>query len=153
MKNFQYAPQKIYDQFGKYFPFSTVDVIIFEQDHFVLIKRKIMPYKGLWHLPGGIVRKNEKIKDTAKRVVKIELNLDIELEKFLGVYENPIRTRHDITHCFIATIKNKIDNNFENKSISFFKKIPHNTIPYHKHVIKDAIKQMKHEKKISHQLL
>ena len=82
MKNFPYAPKKIYDQFGKYFPFSTVDVIIFQQDSILLIKRKIIPYKDKWHFPGGLIRKNEKIKDAAKRVVKAELNLDIRLEKF-----------------------------------------------------------------------
>jgi ADP-ribose pyrophosphatase YjhB (NUDIX family) len=118
-----------------------------------LIKRKTSLYIGLWHLPGGLVRKNEKIKNTAKRIVKTELNLDIKLEKFLGVYENPIQTRHDITHCFIATMQNKINNNFENRSIGIFKKIPNNTIPYHKHVIRDAIKQMKSKKKISCRLL
>jgi 8-oxo-dGTP diphosphatase len=150
MKKFQYAPKQIYDQFGKYFPFSTVDVIIFQQGYFVLIKRKIIPYKGKWHFPGGLIRKNEKIKDAAKRVVKTELNLDIKLEKFLGVYENPIRTRHDITHCFIASIKNKINNDYDTKSIKFFKKIPSNTIPYHKLIIKDAFEYMKAAKKISY---
>ncbi|MFZ0184380.1 MAG: NUDIX hydrolase [Nitrosotalea sp.] len=150
MKNFQYAPKQIYDQFGKYFPFSTVDVIIFQQDSILLIKRKIIPYKGKWHFPGGLIRKNEKIKDAAKRVVKVELNLDIKLENFLGVYENPIRTRHDITHCFIATMKNKINNDYETKSIKFFQKIPNNTIPYHKLIIKDAFEYMKIAKKISY---
>ena len=49
-------------------------------------------------------RKEEKIEDAAKQAVKKELNLDIKLEKFLGVYENRIRTRHDIRHCLIASI-------------------------------------------------
>ena len=72
------------------------------------------------------------------------------MKNFLGVYENPIRTRHDITHCFIATIKNKINNDYDINSIKFFKKIPNNTIPYHKLIIRDAFEYMKTTKKISY---
>ena len=48
----------------------------------------------------------------------------LNLKYFLGVYENPIRTHHDITYCFITTTKNKTSNDFETKSIKFFKNIP-----------------------------
>lgn len=147
MKKFRFAPKKIYDQFGRYFPFSTVDVIVLEKGSFILTKRVIPPYKGLWHLPGGIIRRNEKIEDAAIRVVKRELNLDAKLEKFLGIYENPMRTRHDITHCFIACIlPGKISSDFQIGSIKFFKRTPVNTIPYHKIMIRDAISLMKKAK-------
>lgn len=144
MRYFSFAPKKIYDEFAKYFPFATVDVVIFDKNSFVLTKRNIAPYKGLWHLPGGIIRKGERLESAAKRVVKKELNLDVTLKKFIGVYENPVRTRHDITHCFIATIvKGNISNDFQSRSVRFFRKIPSGTIPYHKIMIKNAVTLMK----------
>lgn len=147
MKKFQYAPKKIYDKFAKYFPFATVDVVIFYKDYFLLTMRNTSPYNGLWHLPGGIIRKGEKIENTAKRVVKKELNLNARFEKFLGVYENPIRTRHDITHCLVANIVERIsEDNLKNVCAKFFNKIPNNTIPYQKTIILDAIGFLKHAK-------
>ena len=144
MKNFPFAPKKIYDEFTKYFPLATVDVVVFDKNSFILTKRAIPPYKGLWHLPGGIIRKGEKLESAAKRVVKKELNLDVTLKKFLGVYQNPVNTRHDITHCFIATIVGgNIDNDFQSNSVKFFKNIPSSTIPYHKVMIRNAIVLMK----------
>ena len=140
MKKFPFAPKKTYDEFAKYFPFATADVVIFYQDSFLLTKRDISPYKGLWHLPGGIIRKGEKIENAAKRVLKKELNLNVKFEKFLGVYENPIRTRHDIAHCFVAKIVGKVrDDDLQIAHAKFFKKIPSNTISYQKIIIRDAI--------------
>jgi len=144
MRNFAFAPQKIYDEFTRYFPLATVDVIVFDKNSFILTKRAIPPYKGLWHLPGGIIRKGERLESAAKRAVKKELNIDVTLKKFIGVYENPVRTRHDITHCFIATThQGNITNDFQSSSVRFFKKIPASTIPYHKIMIRNALTLMK----------
>ena len=139
-KDFKIAPLKLYKEFGKYFPFSTVDVIIRDDGgSFILTKSSIPPYVGKWHLPGGLVRKGEKLGNAAKRSVKKELNLEIKVEKFLGTYENPIPARHDISHVFVASvIKGKIQNDFQSKNVKFFKKPPKNTIRYHMRVLQDA---------------
>lgn len=139
-KEFKIAPLKLYKEFGKYFPFSTVDVIIRDNDgSFILTKRIIPPYVNKWHLPGGLIRKGEKLRDAVKRSVKNEINLEIKIEKFLGTYENPICTRHDISHVFIASIeKGKIKNDFQSKGVKFFKKPPKNTISYHIKILQDA---------------
>ncbi|MFZ1075863.1 MAG: NUDIX hydrolase [Nitrosotalea sp.] len=139
-KQFKIAPLKVYKEFGRYFPFSTVDVIIRNSDgSFILTKRIIPPYVNKWHLPGGLIRKGEKLSDAAKRAVKKELNLEIKIEKFLGTYENPISTRHDISHVFIASVvKGEIRNDFQSKGIKFFKKPPKNTILYHIRILQDA---------------
>lgn len=139
-KQFKKAPSKLYKQFGKYFPFSTVDVVIRNTDgSFILTKRAISPYVNKWHLPGGIVRKGQNLSDAAKSRIKKELNLEIKIEKFLGTYENPIITRHDISHAFIASvIKGEIRNDFQSKEIKFFKKPPRNIIPYQLKILQDA---------------
>jgi 8-oxo-dGTP diphosphatase len=139
-KEFKIAPLKLYKEFGRYFPFSTVDVIIRDGDgSFILTKRTIPPYVNKWHLPGGLIQKGEKLRAAVKRSIKKELNLEIKIEKFLGTYENPISTRHDISHVFIASIvKGKIKNDFQSKDVKFFKEPPKNTILYHIRVLHDA---------------
>lgn len=139
-KQFRIAPLRLYKEFGRYFPFSTVDVIIVDNNgSFILTKRTIPPYVNKWHLPGGLIRKGEKLRSAAKRSVKKELNLEIKIEKFLGAYENPISTRHDISHVFIASIiKGKIKIDFQSKGVGFFKKPPKNMIRYHVRILHDA---------------
>src|SRR5574340_752765 len=103
-KKFPRAPKKLFDRFSSYFPYSTVDVVIQDKDCFILTKRTILPYKNRWNLPGGIVFKTEKLSDAAKRIAKEELNLTVKIECFLGVYENTISSRHDISHVFVASV-------------------------------------------------
>src|SRR5579872_2649313 len=103
-KTFKRAPKKLFDKFSLYFPHSTVDVVIRSNDSFILTRRTILPYKNKWNLPGGMVFKTEKLSDAAKRVVREELNLIVKIEGFLGVYENAISSRHDISHVFIVSV-------------------------------------------------
>ena len=74
-------------------PFLTVDGIIkiFNPNFrgIVLIKRKNPPLG--FALPGGFVDYGEKVEDALKREMKEETNLDIEIERLLGIYSNPKR--------------------------------------------------------------
>lgn len=138
------VPQRQYDQFRKFLPISCVDLIIPNHTSILLTKRTIPPYKGKWHLPGGIVHKNEKLIDAAKRIAKEELNVDIRIKKFVGTYENLLHFRHDISHCFLAYISNgKIEPNYQSSQIKFFSNVPKNIIPYHLQIIDDARKYLK----------
>ncbi len=138
-KKFARAPRKLFDNFSRYFPYSTVDVVIMQNDSFLLAKRTIPPYKNKWNLPGGVVFKTEKLTDAAKRVAKEELNLTVKVEKFLGIYENPINSRHDISHAFLASILNgKLRPDFQSSQVKFFKKIPRDMVPYQKKMLHDA---------------
>ena len=98
-----------------------------------------MPYKNKWNLPGGVVFKTEKLSDAAKRVAKEELNLNVRIEGFLGVYENPVYYRHDISHVFLASIlKGKIVRDFQSSQAKFFKNVPSDMVPYQKKILRDA---------------
>ncbi len=124
-KTFKRAPKNLFDRFSSYFPYSTVDVVIRQNGSFILTKRTILPYKNKWNLPGGVVFKTEKLSDTAKRVAREELNLTINLEGFLGVYENAIFSRHDISHVFIASIlKGDMKLDFQSSQAKLFKTPP-----------------------------
>ena len=133
-----------YKKFIKIFPFSCVDVLLFENNKILLTKRTRNPYKNYWHLPGHMIRKNETMKQAVKRAAKNELNLNVSIKKYVGVYESLNSFRHDISHGFIVKIKSGyIKTDFQSKEIKFFKRIPKNTIPHQKKMIKEARKNNK----------
>ena len=82
------ASDKDYDKFREYFSFSCVDLLIFDKKSILLTKRTIKPFKGYWHLPGTMIRRNEKREDAVKRAAKEELGREIIMKKELGVYES-----------------------------------------------------------------
>ncbi len=138
-KKFAKAPKKLFDKFSTYFPYSTVDLVILQNDSVLLAKRTILPYKNKWNLPGGVVFKTEKLSDAARRVAKEELNLVVKLEGFVGVCENPAYSRHDISHVFLASIlRGNIVRDFQSSEAKFFKNAPHNMVPYQKKILCDA---------------
>jgi 8-oxo-dGTP diphosphatase len=70
-------------------PRPTTDVIIEVDGGIVLIRRRNPP-PG-WALPGGFMEPGESIAQAARREVKEETGLDVELTELLGVYSNPKR--------------------------------------------------------------
>ena len=131
--------KKQYNSFRKYFPFSCADLILFENDSVLLTKRTQNPYKGTWHLPGTMIRKNEKINDAIKRAGDIELGLKVVIIQYVGFFESIDNFRHDISHGFIVkTKKIQIRTDFQSSDYKFFKRLPKNTVPHHKIMIKKA---------------
>lgn len=135
------APKKDYDNFRKYFVFSCVDLVIFDGKSVLLTKRTRNPYSGYWHLPGSIVHKNEKISDAINRSAKEELNLDVNVIKFLGFYESLNQYRHDISHGFLVSIRGgEMKTNYQSSDLRFFEHLPRKLIPHHRKMITDALK-------------
>jgi len=87
-------------------PTPTVDTIIQRDSRILLVKRKNDPFKGYLVLPGGFVNEGERVEDAAKREVKEETSLNIELLDILGVYSDPTRDPrgHMMSTVFIAKI-------------------------------------------------
>jgi 8-oxo-dGTP diphosphatase len=87
-------------------PTPTVDTIIQMDSRILLVKRKNDPFKGYLVLPGGFVNEGERVEDAAKREVKEETSLNIELLDILGVYSDPTRDPrgHMMSTVFIAKI-------------------------------------------------
>ena len=79
-------------------PTPTVDTIIQRDSRILLVKRKNDPFKGYLYFLGGFVNEGERVEDAAKREVKEETSLNIELLDILGVYSNPLRCKrtHDV---------------------------------------------------------
>ena len=92
-------------------PTPTVDTIIQKNSQILLVKRKKEPFKGYLVLPGGFVNEGERVEDAAKREIKEETSLDIELIDILGVYSEPERDPrgHIMSTVFIGKISKSSD--------------------------------------------
>jgi ADP-ribose pyrophosphatase YjhB (NUDIX family) len=69
------------------FPCNAV-IIENEKGEILLVKRKFDPQKGYWDLPGGFIEPHENLETSAKREIKEELNIDITINKIVGVYQD-----------------------------------------------------------------
>jgi ADP-ribose pyrophosphatase YjhB (NUDIX family) len=92
-------------------PTPTVDAIVQKDSQILLVKRKKEPFKGHLVLPGGFVNEGERVEDAAKREIKEETSLDIELIDILGVYSEPKRDPrgHIMSTVFIGKISKSSD--------------------------------------------
>ena len=134
-----------YVKFRKFFTFSCVDLLIFGDDNRILLtKRSINPFKGYWHLPGTIIRRNETRKNAVKRAAKEELGKEIMIKEELGIYESIVSFRHDISNAFLVKFKNtkNIEIDFQSNEYQYFKKLPSKIPVHHKKMIIDARKNL-----------
>jgi 8-oxo-dGTP diphosphatase len=90
-------------------PIPVVDVIIQQDSEVLLAKRKKEPFRGYLGLPGGFVNTGETIEEAARREVKEETSLDIELTDILGIYSDPRRDPrgHIMSTVFIARVPSR----------------------------------------------
>lgn len=104
---------------------ASAVVIVNEKNQILLQKRSD---NGLWGLPGGLMELDDSIAACAIREVKEETNLDVELERFIGVFSNPFMRwrKHDyakiISYAFTAKVigsKMKI-NDHESTELKYF---------------------------------
>lgn len=87
-------------------PIPVVDVILQQDSEVLFAKRKKEPFKGYLGLPGGFVNIGETIEEAARREVKEETSLDIELTDILGIYSDPQRDPrgHIMSAVFIGRV-------------------------------------------------
>lgn len=96
-------------------PKTTVAAIIIDRDqHILLTKRNIQPYKGEWCLPGGHIDQFETAEDAIVREVKEEVGVDFECSFYK--YFDEIIPENDIHAVVLVFIGKhfgnvKIDNN------------------------------------------
>lgn len=88
--------------------FNTVDAVIEQSAHVLLVKRKEQPGKGLWALPGGFLNEYETLLDGSIREVYEETKIDVPEKVLRGclvssqVFDYPYRSLRGrtITHAF-----------------------------------------------------
>ena len=71
---------------------TAVAVVEFADKRILLVKRRTVPFKGYWALPGGRVDIGESVEETVVREVKEETGLHVKIIRKIGEYhENGFR--------------------------------------------------------------
>jgi 8-oxo-dGTP diphosphatase len=126
-------------------PLLTVDALIIYEEKIVLIKRKNLPYEGMFALPGGFVDIGETVEEAVVREAKEETNLDIDIVRLLGVYSDPKRDPrgHTVSVCFIAEGHGDLKAGDDARDVELFDiyNVPELAFD-HKKIIEDAISMM-----------
>ena len=84
----EYKMVKKYKEAWKVAPFPptfmTVDAVVVQSGHILLVKRGDMPGKGLWALPGGFLNQDETMLDGAIRELKEETKIKVPVPVLKG---------------------------------------------------------------------
>lgn len=78
--------------------FQTVDSVVTQSGHLLVVTRDAAPGEGLWALPGGFIHEYEKLQDAAIRELREETKLDIPTPALVGsiakshTYDDPYRS-------------------------------------------------------------
>lgn len=69
----------------------ATDAVIVLDGKVVLLERAHSPFEGSWVLPGGLVEPDETAREACVREVNEEVGLDVAVEEFVGLYDDPGR--------------------------------------------------------------
>lgn len=120
-------------------PLPAVDIIIKHEGGIVLITRK----SGKLALPGGFIE-YETAEQAAVREAKEETNLDIKIERILGVYSDPKRDpRHVLSITYVATGTGKLKAGDDAQDVKVFKVVPLGLAFDHNKILDDYFKSEK----------
>lgn len=92
--------------------YVTLDAVIVQSAHILLVKRKDQPGKGLWALPGGFLKQKEFLVDGMIRELREETRLKVPTPVLKGcikakeVFDHPERSLRGrtITHAFYVEL-------------------------------------------------
>jgi 8-oxo-dGTP diphosphatase len=68
-------------------PITCVGVVVWHGDRVLLVQRAKPPRLGQWSLPGGAQQLGETLKDTARREVREEAGLEVELGEVIATLD------------------------------------------------------------------
>lgn len=88
---------------------EVVAAIINDGENVFSTQRGYGEFKGGWEFPGGKIEAGESQENALKREIKEELDIDIEVKKYIGTVNHDYENFHLIMHCYMCTAdKNKI---------------------------------------------
>lgn len=89
---------------------EVVAAIIIDNDGKILATRRgYGDMAGLWEFPGGKIEKGESPEDALKREIREELNVDIEVEKFITTVDYDYPVFHLTMHCYQCRLTGEND--------------------------------------------
>lgn len=86
---------------------KTIEVVaaIIEHNNKIFITRRgYGEFENMWEFPGGKMEPEETQEEALTREIKEELELDIDISKYLTTVEYDYPNFHLKMHCFICTI-------------------------------------------------
>ncbi len=84
---------------------EVVAAVLTYKDKFFCAQRKNEgPLAMKWEFPGGKVENGEALKEALKRELMEELNIDVEIGKFITTIEHQYPTFHIVMHCFYCDV-------------------------------------------------
>lgn len=97
--------------------FVTVDAVVTQSGHVLVVERGAQPGEGLWALPGGFLNQNETVKEASIRELYEETKIDVPKPVLLGsivsssVFDFPDRSLRGrtITHAFHFKLSDRPD--------------------------------------------
>lgn len=96
--------------------FVTVDAVVVQSGHVLLVKRGAQPGLGQWALPGGFINQNERIADAVIRELREETGIKVPDPVLRGsvvvreVFDDPYRSARGrtITHASLIKLKDDV---------------------------------------------
>ena len=129
--------------------FQTVDALVITLDSILLIKRKGVPGKGLWALPGGFVDENETLINACIRELREETGVNVDQRQLSKgvVFDSTERSERGrvISHVFRICLSNEEktlhgDDASDSKWVKFSELRPDNMYSDHYFIIKATLK-------------
>ena len=106
-----------------------VDGVYIQNGRILLLKRRVEPFKGFWHVVGGHVNENEPLKTALRREFKEETNLNVEVGNVIdGRIEETFDRMKIIVVFEIISAQGEIRLNSENETYEWFEEIPSNFV-------------------------
>ncbi|TKX66097.1 GDP-mannose mannosyl hydrolase [Halorubrum sp. SP9] len=104
-------PDDVWAEVVKHMPIPSVDLVVMCADGILLAKRQNEPAKSEWFVPGGRVRKGERLSEAVERVAQEELGVKVSIEERLGAYDHLYDTsdvdesggKHYVANGFLVT--------------------------------------------------
>lgn len=108
---------------------ACVDGVLIKDGRILLLKRKVEPFKGCWHVVGGHVEEYESLKAAVKREFKEETGLDVTVG---GIIDGRIEETFDRIKVIVAfeviSTNGEILLNSENEAYGWFDEVPCNSV-------------------------
>lgn len=97
--------------------FLTVDAVVVQSGHILLVERRARPGKGQWALPGGFISPSETLKESMLRELKEETRIKVPVPALAGsiqaegVFDDPYRSARGrtVTHAFFIHLPPSTD--------------------------------------------
>jgi len=87
----------------------TTDAVIEFDGEVLLLKRNHPPFEASWVLPGGFVEQDETARDACIRETGEEVGVDVSVEEFIGLYDDPDRDKQgNVSAAYRCSIRSDI---------------------------------------------